>query len=134
MIYITIRTDKPEAEVGLCNGGQQLAYTVWHAHRQLATTIHEKLEDLLKSQNLTWQDVKGIVCYAGPGSFTGLRIGLSVGNALSYSLHVPIVAIEGEEQWLQKGYHRLEAGEQDEIALPVYGGEVHITPPKRLPS
>lgn len=134
MIYITIRTDKPDAEVGIFDGDRQLDYTVWLAHRQLAETIHQTLNELLKRQNKDWKNVQGIVTYAGPGSFTGLRIGLTVGNALAFSLNIPIVAIEGEEQWIQKGYHRLEAGEQDEVALPVYGAEANITAPKRLPS
>lgn len=134
MIYLTIRTDKPEAEIGLFDGDRQMEYIVWQAHRELSTTIHLRLNELLDKQQKKWQDVQGIVAFAGPGSFTGLRIGLSVANALASSLSIPIVGIEGEEQWIQRGQHRLQAGEQDVIALPEYGADVHITPPKRLPS
>lgn len=130
MIILTIRTDKPESEIGLYDGERQLAYETWLAHRQLAETLHGKIETLLKQQNKDWPDIAGIVCFQGPGSFTGLRIGLTVGNALAYSLGVPIVATQ-DPQWLEAGLKRLQAGENDTQVLPFYGADAHITPPKK---
>jgi len=130
MIILTIRTDKPEAEIGLYDGAEQLAYEVWAAHRQLAETLHQKIEALLKGQQKEWSDIAGIACYQGPGSFTGLRIGLAVANALSYSYGVPIVA-EQDPNWLENALKRLESGERDALALPFYGADAHITPPKK---
>ena len=61
MIILTIRTDKPEAEIGLYDGSTQLAYETWQAHKQLSETIHAKILSLLKSKKLNWQDIDGIV-------------------------------------------------------------------------
>ena len=130
MIIFTIRTDKPEAEIALYNDATEITQEVWYAHRQLAETIHTKMEALLKSKGKDWKDVQGIVCFTGPGSFTGLRIGLSVGNALAYGLSVPIVGTEGEA-WLQEGITRLQNGDKDQIALPEYGSEAHTTLPRK---
>lgn len=130
MIILTIRTDKPEAEIGLYEGTHQLAYISWQAHRALAETLHSKIVELLESQQKSLKDIEGAVCYEGPGSFTGLRIGLTVGNALAYALDIPIVASGGED-WHVTGIRRLERGECDPLALPEYGADVHITPPKR---
>jgi tRNA threonylcarbamoyladenosine biosynthesis protein TsaB len=129
MIVLTIRTDKPEAELGLFNAGQQLAYETWEAHRQLAETIHTKMETLLHDNHKDWSDVQGIVCFEGPGSFTGLRIGLTIANTLSYSLAVPIVGSRGND-WVQGGLQRLEHNDHDPLALPHYGAPVHITKPR----
>lgn len=129
-MILTIRTEKPEAEIGLYDGDKQLAYEAWQAHRELAESLHRKIEQLLQSQQRSWQDLQGIVCFQGPGSFTGLRIGLTVANALSDSYHLPIVA-EQDPGWLEKGIKRLLGGETDELALPFYGSEAHITPPKK---
>jgi len=129
MLTLTIRSDKPEAEIGLFDNGKKLAYEIWQAHRELAETIHTKIETLLKSHDKDWHDLQSIVCFQGPGSFTGLRIGLTVGNALSYGLEVPIVATKGEE-WIEKGIIKLQKGENDQLALPHYGAPVHITPPR----
>ena len=130
MIILTIRTDKPEAEIGLYDGDKQLAYEVWTAHRQLAETLHKKIESLLKLQHKDWKDIEAIVCYQGPGSFTGLRIGLTVANSLSYSYDLPVVA-EQDPEWIETGIRRLENGEKDELALPYYGADAHITLPKK---
>ncbi len=130
MIILTIRTDKPDAEVGLYEGQTQLAYETWQAHRELGRTIHNQIESLLKPQQKDWADVRGVVCYQGPGSFTGLRIGLTVANTLSYSYGVPIVATQ-DPKWLETGIDRLLRGENDQRALPFYGADAHITPPKR---
>lgn len=130
MKILTIRTDKPEAEIGLYHDETQMAYETWTAHRQLAETIHLRIDGLLKSQQQNLQDLEGIVVYRGPGSFTGLRIGLTVGNALAQGLSVPIVATQGRE-WIETGVKKLLTGEDDAIALPFYGAPVHITQQKK---
>lgn len=130
MLVLTIRTDKPEAELGLFDGHTKLAYEVWQAHRELSVTIHQKIQALLASQGKIMQDLQAIVCFQGPGSFTGLRIGLSVGNALAYGLVIPIVASMGDN-WAEMGIARLHAGERDELALPHYGATAHITVPRK---
>lgn len=130
MIILTIRTDKPEAEVGLFQAEKQLAHNNWEAHRELSRTLHGKIEAMLTECDKTWQDLDGIVGFAGPGSFTGLRIGLTVANALSYGLGIPVVAANGDD-WVMKGIHRLQGGEQDEVALPLYGRAANITLPKK---
>ncbi len=130
MIILTIRTDKPDAEIGLYDGERHLAYETWQAHRQLAETIHQKIEALLNAQLKTFQGIQGIACYQGPGSFTGLRIGLTVANTLSYSLCVPVVATQ-DPNWLETAIQRLQKGETDGVAMPFYGADAHITAPKK---
>jgi len=129
MLILTLRTDKPEAEIGLFEDETQLEYEFWQAHRELAETIHKKIAALLKSQANQLADVQGIVVFKGPGSFTGLRIGATVANAFANSLQIPIVAAQGED-WVENGIKRLQKGENETIALPEYGGEPNITSPK----
>lgn len=129
MIILTIRTDREDAEVGLYDNQRQLVYKVWPAHRHLAESLHITIRQILESQDKHWNDIEGIVCYKGPGSFTGLRIGLSVGNALSFGLGVPVVA-DNSAHWLDCGLKRLIAGENETITLPEYYSDAHITRPK----
>lgn len=127
MLILTIRTDKPIAELGLYNDSRRLAYLTWQAHRELAETIHLKLRELLDTRKLAALD--GVVVFKGPGSFTGLRIGASVANALADSLHVPITG-ETSDTWITNGIERLQANQNDQIVVPNYGAPPHITPPK----
>jgi tRNA threonylcarbamoyladenosine biosynthesis protein TsaB len=129
MLILSIKTDNPEAEVGLFNDDRQLGYQTWTAHRELSVTIHTKIRDLLKRSNKNLSDLGGIVIFRGPGSFTGLRIGLSVANALAESLGIPIVGTSGTD-WLEHGRAELKSGHNNKIALPEYGAPVHITEPK----
>jgi tRNA threonylcarbamoyladenosine biosynthesis protein TsaB len=129
-MILTIRTDKPEAEIGLFEDDQKLAYETWEGHRRLSTTIHKKIESLLHKQQKDWCDIKGIVCFKGPGSFTGLRIGLTVGNTVAAALSIPIVGTMGEN-WVEEGLKKLATGEYEEIVLPEYGSDAHITKQKR---
>ncbi len=51
------------------------------------------IDSLLKENNLTVKNINEIVVINGPGSFTGLRIGLSVAKVMAYSLNIPIKVI-----------------------------------------
>lgn len=131
MIILTIRTDKPLSEIGLYSDNDQLDYLTWEAHRQLAETINLKIKQILEVNSISVDNIEGLICYKGPGSFTGLRIGLSVFNALAYTLGIPIVGIEGEDNWLERGISELTSGKNDVSVIPEYGSPVHITTPKK---
>jgi tRNA threonylcarbamoyladenosine biosynthesis protein TsaB len=126
MIILALRTDKPEAEIGLYENEKQLYYETWQAHRELAETIHKKIEETLDLLSISLSDIEGVVCFKGPGSFTGLRIGLTVANALAYALSIPILARSGPK-WIEQGIKDLLAGKNDKIAIPEYGSEAKTT-------
>lgn len=101
----------------------------WRADRTLARYILQFLRDNLEEFG-GLEAIESIGIMRGPGSFTGLRIGLTVMNTLAYELQVPIVGASGE-LWRDDAVRRLQRGEDDRIVLPEYGGEAHITRPKR---
>lgn len=130
MLILTLRTDKPAAEIGLYKGEEKLSYVTWQADRQLAETLHQKLESLLQAQSQTFNDLGGVVVFKGPGSFTGLRIGISVANALADGLAIPIVGT-GDNDWIEQGLRLLATGKNEQIVLPEYGSPPHITQQKK---
>ena len=98
----------------------------WEAGRTLArgllSFIQEKVGDI--------KNISGIGIMRGPGSFTGLRIGMAVANTLADGLGVPIVGETGDS-WQESALGRLWSGEDDQVILPFYGGDAHITKPKK---
>lgn len=58
-----------------------------------AEKLHVFIEDTLKIAGLKPSDLQAIAVSAGPGSYTGLRIGTSAAKGLSYALQIPLLAI-----------------------------------------
>ncbi len=128
MLILAIRTDKPAAELGLYKDEGKLTNITWEAHRRLAETIHQKIEETVTVSSYTLADIEGIIVYKGPGSFTGLRIGGTVANALAASYAIPIVGETGE-RWITDGIKALTAGDNDSSVWLEYGAEPNITKP-----
>lgn len=130
-MILTIRTDTPTAEIGLFGAdGAKAAYHTWHAHRALAKDLLKTIQDQLAQKDVDFTIIKGIVVFQGPGSFTGLRIGITVANTIAYAQEIPIVGTEGEE-WIVTGIGALADGQNDRIVLPEYGAEANITTAKK---
>lgn len=57
---------------------------------QKAQVVLPLIDTLLKKHKLTPSDLTGIEVNTGPGSFTGLRVGVAIANAIGYTLQIPI--------------------------------------------
>lgn len=128
-MILFLNTSTPTCKVSFADGDWRVN-SEWEAGRSLAKGLLDYLQTQLASQGKTWSDITGLVVFKGPGSFTGLRIGITVMNSLAYANHLPIIGEMGE-QWQSVGTARLEAGEDDKIVLPEYGGEANITTPRK---
>lgn len=129
MIYLAIKTDQQQAELYLYDESAKLLDEVkWQAQRELAETIHAKITELLRRNNMKLKDINKILFYEGPGSFTGLRIGASVANALAYGLNIPAVQAGGED-WINQCLQ--ETNSEHSVISPVYGSDTHITEQKK---
>ena len=102
----------------------------WQADRSLARDMLAFLRDKLAAHGANFMSITGIGVFRGPGSYTGLRIGLAVLNTIASDRRVAIVGATGAA-WQERCLARLEAHENDEIVLPEYGGEAHITKPRK---
>lgn len=130
MIILALRTEKPEAELYVYDSNTKLAEIKWQANLRLAESINTKIEEILNMSSKSLADVNAIAVFKGPGSFTGLRIGVSVANALAYAQNIPIVA-RGGSSWLQKCIEELQTGGNDKAAIPKYGSPAHVTKPRK---
>lgn len=130
MKILAIRTDKPEAELYVYDGPKKLADIKWQAHLKLAETLNSKIEEILSKSSISYGNLDGIAIFKGPGSFTGLRIGISVANALAYAQRVPVVA-RGGEDWVKDSIEALNKGADDKVAVPEYGAAARTTKPRK---
>ena len=61
------------------------------------------IEELLQNGNKTFQDLDAISVSIGPGSYTGLRIGLAVAKGLCFGLKIPLITVETLDSLLALG-------------------------------
>lgn len=68
----------------------QLTIHEKHAHAAKLATISSKM---LSALNIEWTDLKAVAVSAGPGSYTGLRIGASFAKGICFALQVPLISV-----------------------------------------
>ncbi len=130
-MFFGLRSDGPVAELYLYDKqGTSLGKYTWQADRQLAHDLLRKIDEFLADNNSSLGQLSGLFVYEGPGSFTGLRIGLTVMNTLAYAESIPIVGARGDE-WQGLAISRLQSGENDQVVMPFYGADARITQPKK---
>ncbi len=84
------------------------------------------LDGLLVDAGVTYDDLDRIVVGVGPGSFTGLRVGLSVARGLALTLNIPCVGISGLMSYAQQSMndHVFKAGDHIHSVIKGRGSQV----------
>jgi tRNA threonylcarbamoyladenosine biosynthesis protein TsaB len=128
-MILLLDTSTPVCQLTFVDGDWRYE-TSWEANRELAKGLLAYIQSQLEGQGKSWNDLTGLGVLKGPGSFTGLRIGITVLNTISYAQNIPIVGEMGDD-WQEKVVKKLLNGESDKIVLPEYGGEANITQPRK---
>lgn len=101
-LILCIETATKSCSIALAREGQLFAckeaVSQEYSHSEQLTVF---IEDLLQEQHLTVQDLNAIAISSGPGSYTGLRIGVSTAKGLCYSLDIPLISISTLEAMAQ---------------------------------
>lgn len=64
---------------------------------KLSANTLPRIEEMLKVQNISVDDINKIIAVNGPGSFTGIRIGLTIAKTIAWSKNIPIILISSLE-------------------------------------
>jgi len=123
-MILYLDTSTPTARIWI--GDTEYSY---ETDRNLARDLLSLLEESLQKSNLTWEGITGLAVFRGPGSFTGLRIGITVINTIAYSQQLPIVGTLGDN-WRAEAHIRLNNHDDDKVILPYYDKPANVTPPK----
>jgi len=127
-MILAIKTDAPDATVAVMDrSGRVAAERTWTAGRELSAQLLTVIAQVLQEAQVSQSDLTRVAVYEGPGSYTGLRIGISVANAMAFSHDIPVVGVTGND-WLQQAtQNQADSG----YVAPVYGGEANITLPRK---
>ena len=97
MIILSIDTCEAYCSASIVKDENSLAHYSEKIGRGHAEKLLPAIEQLLIDANLHWADLEKIAVISGPGTFTGLRIGLSVARGLALSLQIPCVGMSALE-------------------------------------
>lgn len=115
MILIIKTTERNIIELGLA--GVETRMFSYETENQ-SSDILIKIDELLKANQKSLKDLTAIVVSQGPGSFTGVRVGITVANTLAWSLNIPVVGyFDGK---VQKAIDSIVSENFSGIVLPYY--------------
>lgn len=92
-LILNVETATQVCSVCLSRDGEVIDYredTSGNSHARVLTTF---INQLFPANNLSMADLSAVAISAGPGSYTGLRIGTSVAKGLCYALNIPLIAV-----------------------------------------
>lgn len=84
------------------------AFLVSRESRRHADEVLPMIEQVLKTSALTLSDLAAIAIVAGPGSFTGLRIGTAVAQGLAFGCDLPVVPVSSLAMMARHARHELD--------------------------
>lgn len=92
-MLLAIDTSTRAIGVALHNGNQVLNETVWISRDFHTVELAPAVAEILAKSELTLSDLEALAVAIGPGSFTGLRIGLALAKGLSLANRLPLVGV-----------------------------------------
>jgi len=92
-LLLSLETSTQCCSVALHDDGVLVTSKIIETPRSAASQLAVMIDEVFHSANRKPQELKGVIVAAGPGSYTGLRIGVATAKGLCYALNVPIVSM-----------------------------------------
>jgi len=93
-MILSIETAVSVCSVALHEGGRLVGVLELHQDNVHAQKLMPAVDALMKNAGMQMQGLEAVAVSAGPGSYTGLRIGVSTAKGLAYALDVPLIAVD----------------------------------------
>jgi tRNA threonylcarbamoyladenosine biosynthesis protein TsaB len=92
-MLIHIDTATPTCSAAISQSGKLIDQILALPPANHSNVVHQFIAQLMERNNVDWSDIQGISVGIGPGSYTGLRIGLSAAKGLCFARNLPLFAI-----------------------------------------
>ncbi len=117
-VILLIETSTRVCSVGLAINGRVKAiredHSEQYSHSSLLTVF---MDEVISEAGLGRDDISAVAVSSGPGSYTGLRIGVSAAKGFCFALDVPLIAVDTMEALATHALHVIS--DRDEIISPV---------------
>ena len=109
-LILSIETGTDVCSVALANDGELMALRESDEGRDHAKKVAIFVDELLKETGVQPSDLDAIAVGKGPGSYTGLRIGVSFAKGMCYALNIPLIAVGSLDALTEVAREDFEAG------------------------
>ena len=93
MATLLLDSSNTSLSVGIENKGLLIGFTSFEAWQQQSEFMVPEIDKLMTKLNIKKEDLSKIVCSIGPGSYTGVRIALTIAKTISLALSIPIYPV-----------------------------------------
>lgn len=93
MATLLLDSSNTSLSVGIESNGELLGFISYEAWQAQSEHMIPEIDNLLKKYSLTRKDISGVVTSIGPGSYTGVRISLTIAKVIALCLDVPIYPV-----------------------------------------
>ena len=91
-MYLAIDTFSEIFEICIFSQNQILTRQMYFKKRQFSDFLPFKLKQIKDELNIDYSSLTGVIVNKGPGSYTGVRVGVSVAKSVAYSFNIPVYA------------------------------------------
>lgn len=115
---ICIETSTSVCSVSLAIDSEIVSFeesTIDRSHSSMLTIF---VETVLKKASVSFKDVEGVVVSEGPGSYTGLRIGMSAAKGLCFAKSLPLITVNSLKM-MAAGFVQTEFVEGNQLVIPM---------------
>ena len=109
-LILSIETGTDICSVALANDGELMALRESDEGRDHAKKVALFVDELLRETGVQPSDLDAIAVGKGPGSYTGLRIGVSFAKGMCYALNIPLIGIGSLDALTEVAREDFEAG------------------------
>lgn len=109
-LILCIETGTDICSVGLARDGELVSLRESDEGRDHAKNVAVFVDELLRENDVAAEELSAVAVGMGPGSYTGLRIGVSFAKGLCYGLQIPLVAVGSLDSLVQVAREDYEAG------------------------
>ena len=93
MATLLLDSSNTSLSVGIESNGKLLDYVSYEAWQEQSEHMIPEIDNLLTKNHISRDDIKGIVVSIGPGSYTGVRISLTIAKVMALALNIPIYPV-----------------------------------------
>lgn len=114
-LILNIDTASENAHVSLAKDGQVLYAHSNESQKEHASFLQTAMQQLMTTAKINFKEVDAVAVTAGPGSYTGLRVGFASAKGLCYALKIPLITIGTLEVLTASALHLFQHAQDENI-------------------